>query len=270
MSERSKYYCKVIVPSLLESDAITPPATFTATPAYEYQSVGSNACTLVENDDGTFTETQADGTQHDYNSSTAPSHPGKIFRIRKTIPQPGTWTITRNVGNTTITNPVSQVTTYAYDGNGNLSGITDPYGRTTAYAFSAGGLLQSATTPELCQTQYQYDANSRIKSIIAPDGLRTTYGWDANGLCNRVQSPNSGITTYNYVSGAVTEVTNPLGQVTTKIYDAMRNQVGEIEPLGNRTTWTYDRQLLTAEIPPLGGRTTYSYKTFSCLVENVS
>ena len=85
-----KYYCKVIISSLEEAQTKAKVARLTATPAYLYQSVGANPCTLIENHDGSFTEIQENGDAHDYLPASDPDHPGQIFRVRKTIPQPGT------------------------------------------------------------------------------------------------------------------------------------------------------------------------------------
>ena len=214
----------------------------------EYQSTGRNPAKLKANTNGTYSETQADGKEYIYDSTGALS-------VVKQTRAPGTnvWTISHDTSTSHVKDPYGRRTTYVYDSNGHLKRVHDVYNRITSFQFTAGGSLTKQTTPELCVTEMRYDASDRLQTIIAPEGGRTTYGYDSGGRASQVTYPDGGKYTYTYLSGKTTTITDPAANVTTVLHDAARNIVATINPKGDRTSYLYDRSMLTTYIPPVGG-----------------
>ncbi|WP_141753345.1 DUF4214 domain-containing protein, partial [Duganella sp. HH101] len=103
----------------------------------------------------------------------------------------------------------AQVTTFAYDANGNVLSITDPRGKKTAYDYDANGnriretnaagdittrtydpatnnLLQESTYPygstkPALSTLYVYDIKNHLRFIVSPERRVTEYKYDYDG-----------------------------------------------------------------------------------------
>ena len=94
-----------------------------------------------------------------------------------------------------VTDPLGNATTYAYNPAGDRATVTDPLGNTTSYEYDTrhrvtkvthpGGAFRT-TTYNCClktaetdengnQTQYQYDPNSRLAKVIDALGGQTQY-----------------------------------------------------------------------------------------------
>lgn len=117
---------------------------------------------------------------------------------------------------TSITDPNGKVWDYAYDAYGNRSSITDPLGNVTTFAVNPQGWLTSSVSP-------------RGNALGAtPEDFETEY----------THTP----------FGDVHTVTDPLGGVTTKEYDANRNLVSVENPNTNVTTYVHDAEDQLREI----------------------
>ena len=170
-----------------------------------------------------------------------------------------TWTFNSSSPLSYIQDPFNRRTTYLYDGAGNLSGIEDPFGRLTQFQVDANGNLVKYVTPELCTLELKYDSNNRLNSTVAPEGDRTTISYNSDNWVKSIERPNGGVTTYLYINYGTTKVIDPKGNVTTLLFDGYRNNTGEINPLGQRTTWSYTKGFVKNQITPGGIRTTYTY-----------
>ena len=83
----------------------------------------------------------------------------------------------------------------------------------------------------------------RLKATINPLGHRTSYAYDAFSNQIRVQDPLGNITTSVFDSQKRLKATiNVLGQRTSYAYNGAGSQIREQNPLGRITTTVYDVQ----------------------------
>ena len=169
----------------------------------------------------------------------------------------------------TITDPLSHVTTFSYS-NGLLSSVTDFAGRVTWFNDN-GSQVQSIALPDPNTpggtsgplTQFQYGPGNDLADVTDPRGNTTAYAYDFAGWVSTVTNPDSGQSTYvpeaiaglanlsvsgydvNHKattvlsSAAVTTATDPLSRVTTYQSDVLGNMIDETDAAGN--AWGYAR-----------------------------
>ncbi|WP_055493841.1 RHS repeat-associated core domain-containing protein [Streptomyces sp. TP-A0356] len=142
-----------------------------------------------------------------------------------------------------------QATTYAYDDDGQLKTVTDPDKRAVLYGYDDAGNLTSETTQLGNKTTYAYDDNGRLTDTVEPRGNVTgadsaQYTWH---------------TTYD-AAGNVTGVTDPLGNTTTRLYDADNNLIRTTDARKDATDYGYNElnQLSSVQAPD-NGKTAFTY-----------
>jgi RHS repeat-associated protein len=118
----------------------------------------------------------------------------------------------------TLTDALSKVTTYTYDGRGNRLSVKDAAGKITQFQYDAMNRVTLITYPTSPATTVQshYDWRGRRDYVIDQNSHRTTYGYDDADRMTSVtdaQTPTAGVTTYKY------DTENDL----TDIYDANSN-----------------------------------------------
>ncbi|HEX6701714.1 MAG TPA: DUF6531 domain-containing protein [Gaiellaceae bacterium] len=208
-------------------------------------------------------------------------------------PSAYTWTFTYdNAGHVlTETNPLGKTTTNTYDNAGNLKTVTDALNHTTTYDYDAQNRLIKITAPDTGVTQYSYDAagnritetdqlnrvststydaDNRLASVTTPLSEKTTYFSDQNGnLAKQVEprgnvqgaNPDDYARTFTYdAAGRVVTETDPLGNVTSYSYDKVGNRTGVTDAASHTTSYEYDAEnRLTKVTAPDGGMTQYTY-----------
>lgn len=148
-----------------------------------------------------------------------------------------------------VTDPLGNVTQYAYDARHNVTQVTDPRGNRTTYQYNGRNkvtqIVQAAGTLNLT-TALNWDDNDNLLSVTNPRGIRTDYAY--NGTHNltsvrrSVGTADESLTQYGYTSwGGVSSMTDPRSNTTTFGY-------------------TLRRQLQTVT-PPAGGGTAYGYNS---------
>jgi RHS repeat-associated protein len=178
----------------------------------------------------------------------------------------------------TSTDANSHTTTFAYDGKGHLSSTTgaDPDGSgpllapVSSYTYDGSGNQLTETDPNNHTTTYVYDASNRLLSRTTADGAKTTFGYDANGNLVNVTEPRGNVaganaadytTNYTYdAAGRQLTSTDPLGHVTTYVYDSVGNRSAVTDANNHTTTYTYDAvgRALSVTAPD-AGVTSYVY-----------
>jgi RHS repeat-associated protein len=120
----------------------------------------------------------------------------------------------------------SQISTFDYDSNGNITRATDPYGRTTYYAYTNGIDIAAVSQAS------EFGTRSTLAQYIYSKQHRPIYYSDAAGRA----------TTYGYNSaGQITTLTNALGEQTTYQYDTNSNPASTVDANGvTAATYTYD------------------------------
>jgi len=141
----------------------------------EYTAPGGSPNALKQNPDGTWTETQPNGTLFHYGTQ------GTLDRI-----QPvgvGSFTLTYDPGGKleSVLSPIGKRTTFVYDSNDNIEKVVDSASRVTKFTVNAQGNLVQKVSPELCVTEFEYDGAGRLAARSNPSGDRTTYLYDGNG-----------------------------------------------------------------------------------------
>ncbi len=109
---------------------------------------------------------------------------------------------------------VSDVTSFAYDAQGNLDTITNPLGHETR--------LQD------------HDAHGRPHTVVDANGVTWTLAYDDRGRLERMTGPTG---TFGFTfndAGLLVEESLPNGQTLTLEYDAAQRLVATVDALGNR------------------------------------
>ncbi len=143
------------------------------------------------------------------------------------------------------------VTSTAYDAQGNPTSVTDPLNRTTSYTYNSLGEVTSMTEPKTVngvavRTTTSYDAAGNMLTHSAPL-------LDANGVVTATAT-----TTYHHDDpahpGDVTSVTDPLGHTTASSYDSYGDLISVTDAVGDKTSYGYDtgRGLRTSMVAPKG------------------
>jgi len=147
----------------------------------------------------------------------------------------------------------NQTTQYAYDLQGNLTTVTDPLSRVTTNSYDALNRLASMTQPAPAAGQpqpvigYGYNGQDRLTQVTDPRNLVTSYAYDGLGNLNTQVSPDTGTTSNTYdIAGNILTSTDAKGQVTSYAYDAL-NRVTSLtynQATGAQlktVTYTYDQ-----------------------------
>ena len=161
----------------------------------------------------------------------------------------------------TSQDPNGITTSNTYDANGNLRTSSRPLTgtsqvQTTTYNYadaSHPGDVTSMVDPDSKTWTYTYDAYGNRASVTDPmsPGGKTTYVYNADSWMTASVSPKGNVTGCNCQAtyrtsyghdlfGNLTTVTDPLGHVTTRHYDADLNQDYFIDGDTNRTNYVYD------------------------------
>ncbi len=143
---------------------------------------------------------------------------------------------------TKITDPLSHVTEYKYDGDGNVEKVTDANKHTTTYTYNGDNQPIKVEAPNKAVTETEYDGAGQV--IKQVDGNKHATKYTRNAI------------------EEVTEVTDPLGHVTKKEYDAAGNLKKLEDPAKRTTTYKYDPANRLEEIVYSSGKpatVTYEY-----------
>jgi RHS repeat-associated protein len=177
---------------------------------------------------------------------------------------------------TSVTDPNTKVTSYEYDGSGDLTKITDPAGHVTllTYVNPAGGDVRvktitrttdvnNTTGPTWTFNYYGADTttcgtttNNLGKTIVTdPLGHNTTYCYDTGDRSTSVIDANGNVAGASYTPNSDPSTTTDQGHTTSFQYD------------GNATTpSTYDPTAannMTKATEPAGGVVTATYPSIS-------
>jgi RHS repeat-associated protein len=248
---------------------------------------GAGLITFTYNDtDSSRTVTNALGEQEVYKFRTLQGIP-KVTEIDRTasatLPAATRkFTYDTNGYKASETDWNGNVTNYVNDAHGQVTSMTEaagtPQARTiTATYLSDYRLPSQIVTPGLTFS-FTYDANGELLTQKLTDTTTTTvpystagqtrtwtYTW-SNFLLASVQSPRTdvkGLTTFTYdSSGALTEMTNALGQ-TTQIAQRLPGGLPQsmVDPNGVTASFTYDARLrlLSGTVMTAAGPLTTSY-----------
>ncbi|PWT74635.1 MAG: hypothetical protein C5B46_03705 [Proteobacteria bacterium] len=123
---------------------------------------------------------------------------------------------------------VTDVTTYVWDGTGNLIAVSNALGHvTTLGSYDVNGRPQQITDPNGLVTTIAYDARGRIASRSV-GGAVTSYSYDAASQLVQVTFPDGSALAYSYdPAHRLTQVLDNVGNKIVYTLDAMGNRVKE-------------------------------------------
>jgi len=164
-------------------------------------------------------------------------------------------------GNVTkYTDALERVTTYTYDGNGDLTQVEHPDNSLETFTYDSTFhtvLTHQDTLSNL--TTYTYNGTGDLTSVKDALNHLTTFTY-TSGQVETVQDALNHVTTYTYDNRRLRTATDALTKVTTYSYDASGNLQSVEDPLHRLTTYAYDaRHRLTKTTDALSGVTTYVY-----------
>jgi RHS repeat-associated protein len=144
----------------------------------------------------------------------------------------------------TVTDPLGNTTSIAYDTYGNAVSVTDPLGHQTTMGYNAMGLPTSITDALQHTTQLTYDFADLI-GITDPMLNTSSVFRDGAGRVVSETDPLGNTVKYQYSPlNQVTQITDPLQGVTTFTYDPNGNpltvQDARQQGTNHKTIYTYD------------------------------
>jgi RHS repeat-associated protein len=210
---------------------------------------------------------------------------GNVREVKETGTTTKITTLTYGPHNELLTsiNPLSQQSTFAYDGAGRLKQVTDPKGLVTTYRTDGFGNLVEQNSPDSgistatfdeagnrvtfrwangTLVSYSFDALNRVISAVS-GGRTDSYGYDtcANGkerLCNASEGNNTDAFAYTQTGQLASQssVIAASTYLTTRTYDALDRLVQIIYPGGVQALYEYNNQdQITAVKAVVGGVT---------------
>ena len=171
---------------------------------------------------------------------------------------------------TSVTDPRGLVTSYVYDGLGQLLQQSSPDTGTTSFSYDSNGRRASMTRANGVLTSYTYDAIGRV-TVLSAGGLsqRFTYDSCANGLGRMCTAADAnGSVGYSYTrEGWISGRAFTVGSTTYTVgygYNAMGQVVTVVYPDGNQALYTYTNGVVSSVSMNIGGagRTAASQITY--------
>jgi len=165
-----------------------------------------------------------------------------------------------------VTSRDGLTTEYEVDAAGMVTSITDPLGVVTRFEYDwrATGIVPKATiTPNGLTHMMECDNAGMPIASTDPAGRRSSVTRDVRGLVTEVIDPVGDVTTIEYSpEGWVTRVVNPDGSERSGTYDGEGNLIEAMNEAGAKTTTRYTVFDQVSEVvSPNGGVTCYTYNT---------
>ncbi|WP_415400639.1 PKD domain-containing protein [Tateyamaria sp. SN3-11] len=176
---------------------------------------------------------------------------------------------------------IDGVTTYGYDGVGNLTEVVDETGLSTTMTYDALERLVTVDDPaegtitrtynaagEVTEHSngdgathvYEYDAVSRLTQTTDAEGFVKTFDYDRRDNVRRVVDGRGGETVFAFDGlDRMIQRTNPLGQVMRRSYDRRDNLVSLTREDGAVETATFDDKGRRIEVVTPDNTLRYAY-----------
>jgi RHS repeat-associated protein len=181
----------------------------------------------------------------------------------------------------------TQLQTFQYNAQGNLTQTTDPVGRQLSFTYDTNGVDRLTTTnttgggSQLLETRtynaqhlpltvigangktahYQYNSAGQLTRFTDQLGHATVLTYDASGHLKTIQGPINGAE-YTFAYDTVSRVaaaTDPAGSTIHFKYDAADRPISATYPDGTSSKRGYTLLDLTSTTDRLGQKTIYSY-----------
>jgi len=161
----------------------------------------------------------------------------------------------------TTTDAAGQVTTYSYNGGGQITSMMTPMHETTSYNYDSNGYLLSVVPPQLGSTvSYTYDTFGRVKTKTDAVSGTITYSYDSGNRLTQASYPDGTHESYNYDKLDLQSFTDRQNRVTSYSYDADRRKISMTDPKMQTTTYGWCAcGSMTSMTDPKGNKTSWDY-----------
>ncbi|MDX1997343.1 MAG: RHS repeat-associated core domain-containing protein [Thermoanaerobaculia bacterium] len=144
-------------------------------------------------------------------------------------------------GNLTQTTAPGFTESFTYAGNGDRLTAVDANGKTTRYTYDAYGNVSTITDPLGGVTRASWDARGRMLSKTDANGNVESYSYDARDRLVSTSLPGGGSETTTYSDGTPSQTfTDALGRTTTTLFDLELRPVSITDAAGNTKILEYD------------------------------
>jgi RHS repeat-associated protein len=170
-----------------------------------------------------------------------------------------------------ITDALNNITTFAYDQNGNKSSFTDARGNTTSYTYDQLNRQIRVTFPDSTFTETAYDSLGRRTSVTNQAGKTTQFFYDSLGRLIKVKDALNHETLYGYDElGQQITQTDAKNRTTSYQYDKLGRRVKRTLPMGQFETYQYDLAgRLTSRRDFNNKLTTFTYDQLNRLLSKI-
>ncbi|WP_286713317.1 RHS repeat domain-containing protein, partial [Sphingomonas sp. 67-41] len=146
-----------------------------------------------------------------------------------------------------VSDPNAHTTSFEYDHAGRVIRQANAYGSPTVFEYNAFGEVTRTINARGFSTYSEYDQAGRVTSVVDALNYTTTTRYTAFGEVASV-TRGAAVTSFGYDKlGRAVTATDAEGGIETSGYDAFGNRIRLVNKLGGITDYSYDRRGLLAE-----------------------
>jgi RHS repeat-associated protein len=166
-----------------------------------------------------------------------------------------------------VTDAAGQITTYAYNAQGQVTSMTNPKGEVTALTYHTAdesgkrrkGRVASIDGPLAGTTDvttFDYDNAGNLAKVTGPDGYHLAMTYDAIDRLTRVTYPDGTFEQTTFTNLDATARRDRLGRVTTMVYNSLRQLVAVTDPANRKVEFIWCRCGALRQLTDAMGRAT--------------